>query len=159
MHPLTLQGCDYRRPLYPSHSRPLSHSQAIRISSVVNTMGPNVAVVGGSLTGLAVANVLHRLGYSFTVFEKFTGPFSDRGSSLGFVDIPLWEYLTGRQMRRYNTQAHRSQGAYYYGDLWTYLYAGLPQVSSTFDHLQMSCSCSDVLAKVKARSWKVLLLS
>ena len=40
--------------------------------------------------GLAAANVLQRLGHSFTVYEKFTGPFTERGSSLGYVDIPLW---------------------------------------------------------------------
>ena len=45
---------------------------------------------GGSLTGLAAANVLQRLGHNFTVYEKFTGPFTERGSSLGYVDIPLW---------------------------------------------------------------------
>ena len=90
---------------------------------------------------------------SFTVYEKFSGPFNERGSSLGYVNIPLWESLTGRQMRRYNAQvrrynalmrqysvlkrryhaqAHRSQGAYYYGDLWSYLYAGLPEGSVRF---------------------------
>ena len=44
------------------------------------------------------------------------------------------EQLTGRQMRRYDDQAHRSQGAYFYGDLWKYLYSGLPQGSVQFGH-------------------------
>ena len=35
-------------------------------------------------------------------------------------------------MRRYNAQAHRFQGAYYYGDLWSYLYSGLPEGSVRF---------------------------
>ncbi len=127
---------------------------------------PNVAIVGGSLTGLAVANVLYRLGYrcveralrpqcmrfnmrtcsptcSFTVYEKFSGSFADRGSSLGYVNIPLWEALTGRQMRRYNAQAHRSQGAYYYGDLWSYLYAGLPEGSVRFGQEVRGCDDDD----------------
>jgi len=97
-----------------------------------NDMGYNVAIVGGSLTGLAAGTVLHRLGHTFTIFEKFHAPFSDRGSSLGFVDIALWQHLTGRQMTRYNAQAHRSQGAYFYGDLWTFLYNGLPAGSVQF---------------------------
>ena len=35
-------------------------------------------------------------------------------------------------MRRYDARAHRSQGAYFYGDLWNYLYSGLPQGSVRF---------------------------
>ena len=43
----------------------------------------NVAIVGGSLTGLSAATVLLRLGISVTVFEKFPNTFEKRGSSLG----------------------------------------------------------------------------
>ena len=92
----------------------------------------HVAIIGGSLTGLAAGTVLHRLGHSFHIYEKFTEPFSERGSSLGYVNVELWESLTGRQMKRYHAQAHRSQGAYFYGDLWQYLFAGLPKNSVQF---------------------------
>ena len=95
----------------------------------------NVAIVGGSLTGLAAANVFHRLGISVTVYEKFSQPLHDRGSSLGFVDVQLWEYLRGQRMTRMGAQAHRSQGAYYYGDLWRFLYEGLPEDCVKFNHV------------------------
>ena len=95
----------------------------------------NVAIVGGSLTGLAAANVFHRLGISVTVFEKFSRPLHDRGSSLGFVDVQLWEYLRGQRMTRMGAQAHRSQGAYYYGDLWRFLYEGLPEDCVKFNQI------------------------
>jgi len=51
----------------------------------------NVAIVGGSLTGLSAATVLLRLGISVTVFEKFPNTFEKRGSSLGkqFVNNTL----------------------------------------------------------------------
>ena len=95
----------------------------------------NVAVVGGSLTGLAAANVFHRLGVSVTVFERFARPLHDRGSSLGFVDVQLWEYIRGQRMTRMGVQAHRSQGAYYYGDLWKFLYEGLPEGCVRFNQV------------------------
>ena len=50
-----------------------------------------LAIVGGSLTGLAVGNVLRRLGIEFVIYryEKFDSSFEKRGSSLGYVDVPL----------------------------------------------------------------------
>lgn len=92
------------------------------------------AIVGGSLTGLAAANVLYRLCITVSVFEKFPRTFEDRGSSLGFVDIGLWEYIRGSRMMRRGRHAHRSQGAYHYGDLWKYLYDGLPAGCVHFNH-------------------------
>lgn len=74
----------------------------------------------------AAANVFHRLGISVTVFEKFPASFEKRGSSLGYVDVDLWEYLRGTRMIRFGKRASRSQGAFFYGDLWQYLYEGLP---------------------------------
>lgn len=93
----------------------------------------HVAIVGGSLAGLAVANVFHRLGAVVSVFEKFPATFEQRGSSLGYVDVPLWEHIRGAKMIRRKRQAHRNQGAYYYGDLWKFLYAGLPADSVQFN--------------------------
>lgn len=93
-----------------------------------------VAVVGGSLGGLAAANALVRLGIKVSVFEKFPSSFEKRGSSLGYVDVPLWEYLRGgEKMMRFGKRAHRSQGAFYYGDLWQYLFDGLPAGTVQFN--------------------------
>jgi len=96
-----------------------------------------VAIVGGSFTGLACANVLLRLGAIVTVFEKSATPFFNRGSSLGYLDVQLWEYVRGdgSQMTRRGRRAHRSQGAFYYGDLWRYLYTGLPEGTVKFGSL------------------------
>lgn len=94
----------------------------------------HIAVVGGSLAGLAAANVFHRLGLAVSVFEKFPATFEQRGSSLGYVDIPLWEYIRGEKMLRRGRQANRQQGAYFYGDLWKFLYEGLPTDCVHFNH-------------------------
>lgn len=91
-----------------------------------------VAVIGASLGGLAVANSFHSLGAKVHVFEKFEHEFSARGSSLGFVDVSLWEELCGARMMRRGRQASRAQGAFYYGDLWRFLYSGLPEGTVRF---------------------------
>jgi 2-polyprenyl-6-methoxyphenol hydroxylase-like FAD-dependent oxidoreductase len=91
-----------------------------------------VGVVGGSLAGLAAANVLQRLGHSVQVYEKFPSVLDQRGSSLGFVDNALWEYVRGAPMLRLGRRANCAQGAYYYGDLWQYLYDGLEPDSVRF---------------------------
>lgn len=91
-----------------------------------------VAVVGGSLGGLGAANVFHRLGASVTVFEKRPQSFENLGSGMGFVDVDLWQQIRGAQFIRRGQQAHRGQGAFYYGDLWSFLYAGLPAGSVKF---------------------------
>ncbi|KAJ3289246.1 hypothetical protein HDU79_004204 [Rhizoclosmatium sp. JEL0117] len=92
----------------------------------------SIAIVGGSIAGLSAATVLLRLGINVIVFEKYSGSFANRGSSLGFVDIGLWEQLKGKQMLRRGRQAHRYQGAYYYGDLWNFWYSGLPEGTVKF---------------------------
>ena len=86
-----------------------------------------VVVIGASIGGLASANVFFRLGYNVTVYERSEHAFRDRGSSLGFVDVPMWQRLTGRPMMRRGRPASRSQGAFFYGDLWQFLYESLPQ--------------------------------
>ncbi len=91
-----------------------------------------VGVVGGSLAGLAAANALHRLGHSVRVYEKFPESLESRGSSLGYVDNRLWHFVRGVPMMRAGRVADRSQGAYFYGDLWRYLYEGLPSDTVRF---------------------------
>ena len=91
-----------------------------------------VAVVGGSLAGLAAANVLFRLGHTVHVFEKFATTLHDKGASLGFVDVGLWETIRGAPMMRLGRRSNRSQGAFYYGDLWKFLFDGLPEGTVRF---------------------------
>ena len=79
-----------------------------------------VAIVGGSMGGLAAATAFLRLGAIVRVFEKSPAPFSDRGSSLGFCAVDSWQRLTGRRMIRRGTHASRAQGAFLYGDLWAF---------------------------------------
>ena len=98
-----------------------------------------VGVVGASLGGLAAANVFVQLGYEVHVFERSETSFEDKGSGLGFVDVDLWQRLRGGRMTRRGRQASRQQGAFYYGDHWKFLYAGLPdgtvRFGTSIDHL------------------------
>lgn len=87
--------------------------------------GLRVAIVGGSIGGLAAANALRRLGANVSVFERSAAPFSGRGGSIGFCHVPLWESVRGAQMLRRGAQASRAQGAFLYGDLWRFWYNGL----------------------------------
>ena len=92
-----------------------------------------VAVIGGSIGGLAAATALLRLGASVRVFERAPGGFSGRGGSLGFCQNNLWEALRGAPMMRRGARASRAQGAYLYGDLWDYLASGLPSSSFSYN--------------------------
>merc|ERR1712054_430729 len=85
-----------------------------------------VAVVGGSLAGLATANVLLRNGASVTVFEKASDGFAKRGACLGFVDVAMLEKIRKAPFMRNGRRATLEQGAFYYGDVWQYLFSGLP---------------------------------
>jgi len=85
-----------------------------------------VAIVGGSLGGLACANLLTRLGASVSVFEKSQDTFEKRGACLGFVDVDMLEQVVGAKFMRQGRRASLAQGAFYYGDVWQFLYAGLP---------------------------------
>lgn len=98
-----------------------------------------VAIVGGSIGGLAAATALHRLGATVRVFEAQREPFDGRGGSLGFCDTSLWERLAGRHMMRYGERAHRGQGGYLYGDLWAFWRASLPA-----DAVAYNASISDL---------------
>jgi len=96
-------------------------------SSIART---RAAVVGASLGGLSAANVLRQLGAQVEVFEVYPHGFHDRGGALGYVDVPLL-----RRIRGTATGLHRPiRGhGHFYGDLWAYLYEGLPQTSVHFD--------------------------
>jgi phytoene dehydrogenase-like protein len=104
-----------------------------------------VAVIGGSIGGLATARVFHRLGASVRVFEKSPTSFEGRGGvrarrsalqrpwrsgfdlvastlrltrapqSIGYCNVDLWQEVCGKQMLRRGRQASRSQGAFLYG--------------------------------------------
>ena len=96
---------------------------------------PRAAIVGGSLGGLAAALALHGAGWrNIDVYERSTRPMLHRGSGLGFVHVPAWQALRGDgvPMMRRQEQAHRAQGSFYYGDLWNYLYQGLPEGTVKF---------------------------
>lgn len=89
-------------------------------------------MVGGSIGGLAAATAFLRLGATVRVFEKVSSSLEGRGSSLGFVAVDLWDALTGRRMIRRGRRASRAQGAFLYGDLWSFLAAGMPDGTITF---------------------------
>lgn len=92
-----------------------------------------VAVVGGSIGGLAAANAFHRLGATVRVFEKSPSGFAGRGGSLGFCDVGLWQSLAGRRMLRRGVQSGRHQGGFFYGDLWQFWMDGLPPGTVVFN--------------------------
>lgn len=92
-----------------------------------------VAIVGASIGGLASAIALRKLGASVAVFERNSGTFSERGGAL-WVDVPMWEALRGAKMIRRGQPAARSQGSFFYGDVWNFLYSGLPKGIVRFEH-------------------------
>jgi 2-polyprenyl-6-methoxyphenol hydroxylase-like FAD-dependent oxidoreductase len=94
----------------------------------VNIQNIKVAIVGSSIGGLSAANVLSRLGFEVTVFEGFSEGFQNRGGALGSVNIQLLQTIlpTGTIQKRIRNHGH------FYGDLWKYLYEGLPKYSVKF---------------------------
>ncbi|MFT7239519.1 MAG: 2-polyprenyl-6-methoxyphenol hydroxylase-like FAD-dependent oxidoreductase [Cyclobacteriaceae bacterium] len=94
----------------------------------MNVQNLKVAVIGSSIGGLSAANVLNRLGYEVTVFEALSEGFHNRGGALGSVDIQLLQTIlpTGTIQKRIRNHGH------FYGDLWKYLYEGLPKSSVKF---------------------------
>ncbi|MGB2129048.1 MAG: FAD-dependent monooxygenase [Flavicella sp.] len=94
----------------------------------MNVQKLKVAVIGCSISGLSAANVLNRLGFEVTVFEAFSEGFQDRGGALGAVDLQLLQTIlpTGTIQKRIHNHGH------FYGDLWQYLYEGLPNSSVKF---------------------------
>jgi 2-polyprenyl-6-methoxyphenol hydroxylase-like FAD-dependent oxidoreductase len=81
-----------------------------------------VAIIGSSIGGLSAANVLNRLGFEVTIFEAFSEGFQNRGGALGSVDIELLKTILpiGDIQKCIHNHGH------FYGDLWQYLYDGLP---------------------------------
>ncbi|KAL3908538.1 MAG: hypothetical protein SGILL_008444, partial [Bacillariaceae sp.] len=102
-------------------------------SNIIPKTG-RAAVVGGSLGGLAAANALKRAGWKDVhVYERSPTPLDKKGSGLGYVNVPAWEALRDETpMLRRGRRAHRMQGSFYYGDLWKYLYQGLPEDTVRF---------------------------
>ena len=94
----------------------------------MNVQNLKVAVIGCSIGGLSAANVFNRLGFEVTVFEAFSEGFQNRGGALGSVDIQLLQTIlpTGTVQKRIRNHGH------FYGDLWQYLYEGLPKSSVKF---------------------------
>ena len=93
-----------------------------------------VAIIGGSLGGLATANVLTNLGFDVTVYEKASEGYSHRGACLGFVDVEQLERVAGRPFCRNGRRASLDQGAFFYGDVWSFLYSSLPAGCVKFGH-------------------------
>ena len=83
-----------------------------------------VAVVGASLGGLSAANMLNRLGANVSVFDCFPAGFHTRGGGLGAVDTGLLARIRADDVKQ-GYRAIRGHG-HFYGDLWQYLYEGLP---------------------------------
>jgi 2-polyprenyl-6-methoxyphenol hydroxylase-like FAD-dependent oxidoreductase len=86
-------------------------------------------VVGASLGGLSVANVLRQLGAHVEVFETYPRGFHRRGGALGSVDVALLNRIRGSAAgpaRPIHGHGH------FYGDLWAYLYEGLSAESVHF---------------------------
>ena len=86
--------------------------------------GQRAAVVGGSLGGLAAANVLFQLGAVVTVFEQHPKGFEQRGGGLG-VSIPLFQDI--RLTDREEVPRVLPGGGHFYCDAWQFLRAGLPE--------------------------------
>ena len=67
---------------------------------------PSVAIVGGSIAGLAAATAFIRLGFSVSVFEAADRPFYGRGGSIGYCNVDLWQSLRNATMLRRGAQVH-----------------------------------------------------
>ena len=91
---------------------------------------PRAAIVGASLGGLAAAHALTQTGWTVDVYERAAGPLHAKGSGLGFVHVAAWEALVQQPMWRRKRRADRSQGSFYYGDLWKFLYQHLPTTTA-----------------------------
>jgi 2-polyprenyl-6-methoxyphenol hydroxylase-like FAD-dependent oxidoreductase len=94
----------------------------------VNVQNLKAAIIGSSIGGLSAANVLNRLGFEVTIYEAFPEGFHNRGGALGSVDMQLLQTIlpTGTIQKNIGNHGH------FYGDLWRYLYEGLPKYSVKF---------------------------
>jgi 2-polyprenyl-6-methoxyphenol hydroxylase-like FAD-dependent oxidoreductase len=110
----------------------MSAASFATVSSLSRPTPRRVAVVGASLGGLAAAQALNQAGWTVHVFERASGSLHDKGGGLGFVHVPAWESLCQKPMMRRQRRASRAQGSFYYGDLWSFLYDGLPDKTVRF---------------------------
>ena len=113
---------------------------------VAGTM--HVGIVGASVAGLSLANVLQRHGFIVTVFESFRENFERRGGALGSVDIHLIEQIRGDGSRF--PPPLPGMGVFY-GTLWRYLFEGL-----TPDTVRFGAEVEDVLHALSDRPEIVL---
>jgi 2-polyprenyl-6-methoxyphenol hydroxylase-like FAD-dependent oxidoreductase len=112
------------------HGHSATHAEDARLkkmtfNSMAHVSALRVAVVGASLGGLSAANVLNRLGAKVTVFECFPSGFHERGGALGSVDARLLEKIRGHTAS--SPARHVASHGHFYGDLWQYLWDGLPE--------------------------------
>jgi 2-polyprenyl-6-methoxyphenol hydroxylase-like FAD-dependent oxidoreductase len=116
---------------------------SLQHTATTSANGLKVAVVGASMGGLGIANVLHRLGAAVTVLESFPQNFERRGGALGGVDPDLFQTIrygeggTGGGGKRPKTLPGHG---YFYGDLWRYLADGLPE-----DAVQFGVDVTEIL--------------
>ena len=109
---------------------------------------PKVAVIGASMAGLSVANVLQHRGAEVTVYEKFGSGFEKRGGGLG-TDLSLLQEIRG------SNKSPQSTG--FYGHVWQYLYEGLSKNTVLFD--QNIESIGDVNSpSINGKSYDLVLL-
>jgi 2-polyprenyl-6-methoxyphenol hydroxylase-like FAD-dependent oxidoreductase len=95
---------------------------------VANSM--NVGIVGASVAGLSLANVLQRHGFGVQVFEAYPKGFERRGGALGSVDFQLTEKIRGDGSR---CPRPPSRTGTFYGSLWKYFFEGLAPNTVLFD--------------------------
>lgn len=93
-----------------------------------------VGIVGASIAGLSVANVLHRHGFHVTVFEAFGSGFQNRGGAVGHVDTDLINSIRhGKNFKKSNFLFDNPERiGVFYGSVWKFLYDGLPKGSVQF---------------------------
>ncbi|KNC77017.1 hypothetical protein SARC_10509 [Sphaeroforma arctica JP610] len=98
-----------------------------------------VAVVGASVGGLSVANVVHQLGVYVQVYERSPKGFQDRGGAISAIDLVLLEKICGgvnKQMQADMNILSKNiiqQRGHFYGTLWSCLYNALPEDTVHFE--------------------------
>jgi len=93
-----------------------------------NPSNMSVAIIGASIGGLSAANALHQVGVTVHVYEAVKHPFHDRGAAIG-IDHNLLQQLRGSST---STPPQITGSRDFYGDIWQYLYEGLPSGTVTF---------------------------
>ena len=73
-------------------------------------------------------SAISSLFFFYVVFEAFSSGFQNRGGALGSVDLKLLQTISPTG----TVQKHIRNHVHFYGDLWEYLYEGLPISSVKF---------------------------